>query len=563
MTTVFDSSSVPPPGGSTEFSPQVWEKVRSRGIAPSSVGALNDSPKLRAEFLAGARLLGFELVDLDDLEAVAALHDREIPLDALQPQQLITADALNAGMRKTIVEEPRRSSKTTTILAWALGRCVSRPRYKVTFSAQTGAMGVQALDDWARDMLDRVNPPDDLDIPPWLRGVRTKPKAQQRAEALFGMDAIPFDNPTTAGRGFRILRGNTKAGIYFDNGSSLVVVRPEASAYRGRAADVSWIDEAQEIDPDASDDLLAGILPLQDTRPGSMVVVSGTAGEARVGLMWKLLDQLRAGDPTIGGIDYAAPEETPWEVIEDEDAAMELLKRWHPGVDTLTTIEQMRDNYRSFSLPKWAREYLSIWPETFGVAVVDPTRWADGKLKRFPPRPQRVAFGFAIKPGGSVGCIAVAWRNSSGIAYVEVVDHRQGTSWMGAVAQHLSKTYRGSTIAYDDIGEGKATATELARLTPKPRLRVQTYTEIAAGCVQILRDIERGLLRHSDQAMLNDAIAHTAKRQVRGNDRGIWLWTPTEDGADITPLDAATRALRNWDQHFARSGGRAGVVTAA
>jgi len=32
----------------------------------------------------------------------------------------------------------------------------------------------------------------------------------------------------------------------------------------------------------------------------------------------------------------------------------------------------------------------------------------------------------------------------------------------------------------------------------------------------------------------------------------VWLWTPAEPGEDITCLDAATRALRNWDQHYAR-----------
>lgn len=120
----------------------------------------------------------------------------------------------------------------------------------------------------------------------------------------------------------------------------------------------------------------------------------------------------------------------------------------------------------------------------------------------------------------------------------------------------LTKNYRGSSVAFDDIGEGKATATESERLKIKPRLRMQTFRETAAGCVQILRDIDRGTLRHSHQNGLDSAVTVAAKREPRGTDtKGVWLWTPAEPSADITPLVAATRALRNWDQHYARNTG--------
>ena len=84
---------------------------------------------------------------------------------------------------------------------------------------------------------------------------------------------------------------------------------------------------------------------------------------------------------------------------------------------------------------------------------------------------------------------------------------------------------------------------------------MQTYTQTAAGCIQFMRELERGNLRHSGQNGLEAAVPVAARREVRGNDRGVWLWTPAEPGADITCLDAATRALRNWDQHFARRSG--------
>jgi hypothetical protein len=284
-------------------------------------------------------------------------------------------------------------------------------------------------------------------------------------------------------------------------------------------------------------------------------VISGTAGEARAGIFWERVNKLRSGDPDIGGLDYCAPEDTPWETVEDEDTAIALLRTVHPGVGTLTTEDKMRKNWRKLGRPQFAREYLSMWPETFGTRAIDDTLWEACSLASKPARPERVAFGLAIKPGGSASAIVAAWRNGRGLAYVEVVDHRPGTAWLPQRLQELTQRYRGSTAAYDDIAEGKATATEAAILKPAPRLRVQTYRETAAGCIQFMRELERGTLRHAHQIGLDVAVANAAKREVR-NDQGVWLWTPAEPGADITCLDAATRALRNWDQHFAkRTGG--------
>lgn len=554
----FERSVEPPLVGSTEFSLYLWERVKSRAIAPQWAGPQSDDDELRLEFLRGARTMGYELVDIDDEGELARLRAMKPIRYPLQPQQLLIVDHLNATgldgvpLDEYVVEIPRRASKTTTIFLWLHGRCMSRDDYRVTFSAQSGVKGGARLREWATQ-LDRVTPPDDADLPPWLRG--TRPKRAPQAVALFGPDQLTAP-AAPAGRGFRIMRGEVGKGIYYDNGSQFLVLKPDAESYRGEAGDVSWIDEVQEIDPDEGADLLAGIIPLQDTREGAALVISGTAGEARVGIFWERLNRLRSNDPDIGGVDYAAPEDTPWEVIEDEDQAMQLLGTIHPGIGTLTTLEKMRKNWRKLPKPQWAREYLSMWPETYGQVAVPLDQWQAAALQAKPKRPPRVAFGLAIKPGGSTAAIVAAWRNARGVAYVEVVAHRIGTQWVPEMMQELTRTYRGSTVAYDDIGEGKATAVEANALRPRPLLRVQTYNENAAGCVQLLRDLERGTLRHANQIGLNAAVEIAAKREVRGSDRGIWLWTPAEKGGDITCLDAATRALRNWDQHYAgRTGG--------
>ena len=536
----FEESSVPPPGGSTDFSLYLWNEIRDGGIQPKFHSGYAEDDEGRLDFLTGARLMGLELVHPDELDAWQATNPR---LNAIVPQQLQIVDTLNTGMDAYAVEIPRRASKTTTIFCLLLGRMARRPGYQVTFSAQNGVAGSRRLREWA-GRLDAINPPDITEKYPWLRKAE-KPRPQP--VALFG-DDHPLAQPT--GRGFRIMRGEVGKGIYFDNGSQMLVLKPDADAYRGEAADCSWLDEAQEIDPDEGADLLAGIVPLQDTKPGASIIISGTAGEFRVGVFWEYLERARNRDDTVGVIDFAADPATPWEIIEDEDQAMQLLTTVHPGIGTLTTLDKMQKNYRSLPKPQWAREYLSLWPETAGALAIPSEQWADAAQPTKPTKPTKVAFGLAIKPGGSAAAIVAAWRDRKGIAYIEIVDHRQGTQWIPERAQELTQKYRGSTIAYDDIGEGKATVTEMQTLKPTPRVRVQTYRENAAGCVQFLRDLERGTLKHFDQPGLNEAVSLAAKRQVRG-DVGVWLWTVSQPGDDITCLDAATRALRNYDQHFA------------
>lgn len=537
---LFDALAVPPPGGSTEFSLQRWDEHRSRGIEPRWRSEYAASEADRIAFLRGAELYGLRF-------------DPDAPLDepgTVKPQQLAIVDVLSSGMDAYAVEIPRRASKTTTIFCLLLGRCATRPGYQVTFSAQSGVAGSRRLREW-KTRLDLINPPDDQDLQPWLLGKRRRTAAAERQLALFGEELAPRLEHEAGRRGFRILMGEVGKGIYFDNGSQMLVLKPDASAVRGEAADVTWLDEAQEIDPDDGDELLAGLLPLMDTKPGAHVIVSGTAGEARTGPFWTYINRLRSADADVGGMDYAAAEDTAWEIIEDEERAMDLVQSVHPGIGTLTTLEKMRKNWRGMPKPQWAREYLSMWPETFGERAIDPLLWEACGRETKPARPERVAFGMSIKPGGSTACIVAAWRNAKGVAYVEIVAHQSGTKWLPERIQELSRKYRGATVAYDDIGEGKATATECEALSPRPRLRVQTYRETAAGCVQFMRDLERGTLRHAHQVGLDAAVDMAARRETRG-DQGVWLWTPAEPGADITPLDAATRALRNWDQHFAR-----------
>ena len=81
----------------------------------------------------------------------------------------------------------------------------------------------------------------------------------------------------------------------------------------------------------------------------------------------------------------------------------------------------------------------------------------------------------------------------------------------------------------------------------KSRMRPVERGHISPACVTILRDLEDGNVKHFNQQGLNEAAAFAAKR-IWG-DGSTWSWGRIASGGDITPLVAATMALRAFDEH--------------
>lgn len=203
---------------------------------PLHVSVLDGFEVRRDEFVRGAEELGLNT-----------------PRKRLHPQQFVVADVLQAeraeetpafGMVGVCIE--RRASKTTTILAVLLGRCIEREDYHVVMTAQTGQ---KARDRFLKDIVAPM-------------------------ERRYGEDNIPW----------RINRGRGSESIRFPNGSSFSIQPPKPDNFRGDAFDAAFIDEGQEFDPELAEDLLGAILPTFDTRPGGgQLVVAGTAGSTVLG----------------------------------------------------------------------------------------------------------------------------------------------------------------------------------------------------------------------------------------------------------------------------------------
>lgn len=422
---------------------------------------------------------------------------------------------------------PRRATKTTSIWNVLLGRCVSIPGYKVVTTAQDG--------------------------------IRARNRFRE-IQRILDSPAVDFEGTRNAGHRMGRLRwANGDESIEFDNGSRLWVVPPEPGAFRGEASDAMLFDEAGELSPEKSEALVAGALPLMDTRPRGQVIIAGTPAEVRAGLLWDTVARGRAKAKGVGIVDYSIRDDEQ-SIIIDEDGTARLntkvLRRVHPGISTLTTLAVMQQRFESMPLAQFEREYMCRFPFDSSVGAISAAAWAkDSAGPDLPERPERLALAFDVAPDSSSAALLAAWRDPEGIGHLEVLAYRPRTEWLPQVAAKAARKYR-APVAYDVIGANQDVADRLHRMRVRTAPLSLKHMMGAAG--RIASEIEAGHVRHYEQADLTRAVEGSAWRNVGDGGR---LFARKQSTTDVSPLVAASEALWQADQ-ITRATGAAGIVVA-
>jgi hypothetical protein len=481
------------------------KRLRNSAIPPLHASSYAGSDGLFKEFLNGAQALG-----------------ANNQYRSLKGQQGVIADVCNATgedglpLFETIgICIPRRATKTSSVFAVAIGRLLNRPGYRVGLTAQTGA---KARTRWLDDIVDPL------------------------------LTAYP-DNGS---RPFIINRSQGGEKITFANGSRLVVLPPKEDAARGESFNLFIIDEAQEFDAEEAQKLKAGIEPAFDTKPDHQLIVLGTAGEFRGGLLWDTLELGRRGEAGI--VEYAVPDTLSPEDFMDEDGEKDWDKAEahvlaaHPGIgqDDLTPLKVVRTRFLEWPLAAWLREYAGLWPRGIGSSILNMDKWMDGKRDDAPPvqwLPKDAVLGISVHPNQSVSALVAAWRED-GKAVLLLVDHRPGIEWLTDRVTATARKYK-LPISHDTTGAVGTEVDVLKKTTPRLKLRPQKWADIKVGHAQLTKDVDTGKVSHWDQDGLRNAVNIVTKRQY--GERGGWAFGRKHDGDDITPIEAAALALMGYD----------------
>ena len=486
-----------------------WIELRDSGRRPLECSALVTTYQARAEFLVGCWVLKHVVPERFGIGTL---------LDNLQPQMLREVDVLAADTKHNAILMPRRSSKTTTLWAVGIGRCWMRPAYQVGYTMLTLAK-----------------------------------KAEKRFE-LDVRDPIAIHWRDPKHRPIKLRDGKGSKGLDFPNGSKLDVLAPKGEEVRSGAYDTMIIDEAGEAEPDLWADVVAAVLPSFDTRPGAQAILAGTAGGYRAGShFWKTLHNEKAGR-----LRYGVPDDIDPALLESWDTAGPLIERIHPGLDGLTTMDAMEDNFNGLGWELFAREYFGHFGDEHATSTaITAAAWRKGRQDGPPPEGVRSgSLAVAVSPDGGYASVAVAWHITGAADLAAAAweldgvteQPRRGIKLIHAKPEGIERALilaarsLRTPIVYDHGNSSTRALVErvLARSRPRPVVMPRQLGDVRVAHSQLITALARGDVWHWDQAPLDRAAAGAVLAIVG---QGSLIRSPKGEALNVTPLEACALAL--------------------
>lgn len=436
-----------------------------------------------------------------------------------------------------VVHVQRQGGKTTLVLPLSLHRQLIKARCKTWFTAQKRQ---DARDTW--------------------------------------LDCAELVALSPLSRLLTVRKSNGSEALTAVNGSTFRVFAPTEDGLHGKANELVTVDEGWAFDGVEGAALEGAIIPTFATTGGQLWLPS-TAGtamstwyrgkvnrgraaveagtntgiahfewslgpEAAEQVLTILTDVHRTGEPE------AAVSKDP-ELARRLDHAVGLVLAAHPG--QFVRQAEVRKAALSMSPGEFIRAYGNVWTLTADRVIADHDWQAVDVLDRRlqPPEPGAVRLSFDVTSNRSHGAICAAWRNVDGRAAVDVLEAREGTSWLVDRVEQLARKWRAVEVGCDGAGPALDLADELERRGVKVR-RI-TGREYVAACAGFLAAVQAHQLVHRGTPALDQSVAAAAKRELAGGD--TWVWGRRQSAGPIASLVAATVALWTFDHRTAEDAG--------
>ena len=187
----------------------------------------------------------------------------------------------------------------------------------------------------------------------------------------------------------------------------------------------------------------------------------------------------------------------------------------------------------------FARERLCIWGTTSAQKPIDPDVW--NALADVRSRPAgAIALAVDVPPEGKRASIARAGERSDERVHVEV-DVRDGTTWAVERLAELSKK-RNAVVVLDGASRAVSLVPALVEAGVNPV--VYGTRQVVGACSEFVDRVDEDRLRHVAQPELNFAVDAARRRKVGD----AWAWHRRDASVDISPLVAATLAVRGLSE---------------
>lgn len=327
-------------------------------------------------------------------------------------------------------------------------------------------------------------------------------------------------------------------GIELKDGSRLKFVARSSGSGRGFSGDIVILDEAYNL----SEDMMAALLPTMSARPNPQIWYTSSAPlPTEVSNVLRRLCRRgrKRGGGALAYFEWCARHDPrrPRRVDLDDRG------NWadaNPGLGVRLSEEFTELERLALSDEDFARERLGVYEDNEDGdqwPVIPEDDWSAclGAEGARPAEPAAIAFD--IPPDRSSGSIGCAAPGDGDVAWVDVLDHAQGTGWMVDRLVALKHRYRSAVFCCDATGPAGSLLDPLEKAGVK-RVKALSTREHQQACGGFYDAAVERKLRHLGRRELNAAVAGAEKRTVGDS----WLWSRKDSSVDISPLVAVTLA---------------------
>jgi hypothetical protein len=441
--------------------------------------------------------------DVIDLARVCGLHldeHQQLAIDAIQ-----SVDDLGrwAAIENAVVE-PRQNGKSAGILMpIAIAQAVFEPDQLIVWSAH---------------------------------------RYKTSHEAFLAMLKLYSDeeHPEFRRRVAKVSYSNGEEAFEFHNGSRIVFIARSQASGRGLSGDLVILDEALFL----TGAMMGALFPTLSARPNPMVLYASSAGLASSDVLRGLRDRGRAGgDPSLVYLEWCAPEgrcksddcdhaKTAVGCMLDDPAFWAVA---NPAVAAgRITLDYIAAERRALPVAEFMRERMGWWesPAVGGLFHM-PDWWRAQDAETQPG--EAIVLAAHITPDRSRSSVAIASMRGDGRLHVELIEHRDGVSW---VVPYIVDRVERHGIATIRVAGPMAAGALVPDLEDVNGFKPLNATEVRRACARFFDAVKAdGTLAVRPHSDLDAAVEAAAP----SSDHGEWVFTAAAD-FDLSPLYAAALA---------------------
>ena len=408
--------------------------------------------------------------------------------------------------RTVILTIPRQQGKTTLLLPVWLQRAVSWERQNIAWTMQSAK---DAREKW-----------EDEHVPVVM--------------------ASPIERAIA-----RVRKTNGSEAVIFRNGSIQRLMASTSSAGHGKVLDLGIVDEAFA---QTDDRLEQAMRPAMRTRPQPQMWLVSTMGTMESVWFHGWCDAGRAAveSGVAGPVAY-------FEWSADDDADPGDPETWWscmPAMGFTITEDTIRQEYEQAMLTPdglsgFRRASLNQRTALRTDPVIPASAWA-ACLDRRSEIAGRVVLSVDMPPNRAAVSIGACGARADGLAHVELVERRLGTSWLAERLSGLLGRHEVAAVVVDAAGPAGGLLVDVEDVCGRAGVPVvkpggREYAQACGGFFDA-ETADPPQLRHIGQVEVEQAL-QVATRQFSSD---AWRWSRRSTDVDISPLVALTLARFGW-----------------